>query len=261
LDEVRDVLLYVAVFERQSHLFARGIVADAYCRGDVGEVPQAALGIVDALLFEILELVARSLPVPVPPAGRLFQHLDRRLVLVARCRQVDLRLLQLRLILPLLVAHDHVRLRQEALDLQTVLLVSVACLVHRRCLLHLQLEQLLNPILHDLSPLLHSPGEGLQRLFQLRLHLLCYALVCLPHGFDLGSDDIARQSQGAGFAGPEGLPREVQELSRVLIFYCCSCGVEVLEFVVGDFGRVHAVEHGTDASVIFAPEVVGDWIC
>jgi hypothetical protein len=34
-----------------------------------------------------------------------------------------------------------------------------------------------------------------------------------------------------------------------------------LEFVVGDFGRVHAVEHGTDASVIFAPEVVGDWIC
>jgi hypothetical protein len=159
------------------------------------------------------------------------------------------------------VAHDHVRLREEALDLQTVLLVSIACLVDRRCLLHLQFEQLLNPVLHNLSPLLHSSRKGLQWLLQLRLHLLCYALVCLPHGFDLGSDDIARQSQGAGFAGSEGLPREVQEFSRVLVFYCCSCGVEVLEFVVGDFGRVHAVEHRTDASVIFAPEVVGDWNC
>jgi hypothetical protein len=89
------------------------------------------------------------------------------------------------------VAHDHVRLCQKALDLQAVLLVAVARLVHCRRLLHLELEQLLDPVLHNLPPFLHSSGEGGKRLFQLRLHLLCDALVRLPHGFDLCPDDVA----------------------------------------------------------------------
>jgi hypothetical protein len=34
--------------------------------------------------------------------------------------------------------------------------------------------------------------------------------------------------------------------------------VERLQFVAGDFGIVHALEEGTDAGIIFAPEVVCD---
>lgn len=92
------------------------------------------------------------------------------------------------------MSHDHVCLGEEALDLETVLLVSVAGLVDRGRLLHLQLEQLLNAVLHNLSPLLHSTGKRSKWLFQLRLHLVCYALVGLAHGLDLGPDDIARQA-------------------------------------------------------------------
>jgi hypothetical protein len=83
------------------------------------------------------------------------------------------------------------RLREEALDFQAVLLISIACLVDCRCLLHLELQQLLNAVLHNLSALLHPTSERLQRFFQLGVHLLCNALVGFAHGLDFGSYDIA----------------------------------------------------------------------
>jgi hypothetical protein len=53
------------------------------------------------------------------------------------------------------------RLRKEAFDLQTVLLIPVACLVDRSRLLHFQLQELLDTVLDDLPALLHSSSEGL----------------------------------------------------------------------------------------------------
>jgi len=75
-----------------------GVVADANCGGNVGEGPEAALGVVDALFLEILEFllllmafntgcsthVARGLPVAVPAPGCLFERLDRGFVFRAR---------------------------------------------------------------------------------------------------------------------------------------------------------------------------------
>jgi hypothetical protein len=206
-DEGRDVLFDVAVLERQAHLLARSVVADADSGGNVGVVPEAALGVVDAFLLEVLKFLRQSasalldmwsthiaggLPVAVPAARRLLKDLDGSLVLGARRRQVDLRLLELGLVLALLVAHDHVRLGEEALDLQTVLLVAVARLVDRRRLLHLELQQLLDTIVHNLAALLHAASKGGQRLLELRLHLLRDALVGLAHGLDLGTHHIAR---------------------------------------------------------------------
>jgi len=56
-DKVCDVLLHVTVFERQSDLLARSIVAHTNGRGYVSKSPEAALGVIDALLLEILEFL------------------------------------------------------------------------------------------------------------------------------------------------------------------------------------------------------------
>jgi hypothetical protein len=150
-------------------------------------------------------------------------------------------------------------LRQEALDLQTVLLVPVACFVDSSCLLHLELQEFLDAILHDLPALFHPTSERLQRLFQLCVHLLGDALVSLAHGLDFGADNITGHSERAGFRGSEGFARELQELLGVIFLDGGACGVKGFQFVVGDLRKVHAVQQGPDAGVIFAPKVVGDW--
>src|SRR3569833_4119759 len=68
----------------------------------------------------------------------------------------------------------------------------IAYLVDQLSLLDLDLEQLLDRVLHDLAPLLHTARERCQRLFQLRLHLGCDGLVLLGHAFDLAPDDVER---------------------------------------------------------------------
>lgn len=202
--------------------------------------------------------IAGRFPVSVPPTGCLFEDLDRRLVVALRVRELYLRLLQLGLVLALFLAHDHVSLREEALDLEAVVLVAIAGLVDRGRLLHLHLEQLLDAVLHNLAPLLHSARESLERLFQLRLHLLCDALVCLAHGLYFSADDVKGHAQRARLGGAQGFPREVEQFARVFVFDGGARGVEGLELVRGDFGIVHALEHRRDAGVIFAPEVVGN---
>lgn len=111
------------------------------------------------------------------------------------------------------MSHDHVCLGQEALDLKAILLISVSGLVDGRGLLHLQLQQLLNAVLHDFPTFLHATGKGSQRLFQLRLHLLCNTLMRLAHGLDFGLDDIAGQAQCASFVGAEGFAGEIEEFA------------------------------------------------
>jgi hypothetical protein len=72
--------------------------------------------------------ITGSFPIPVPASRGFLQGLDRRFILIARAGQLDLRFLELRLVLPLFLPHDHVRLRQESLDAQTVLFVPITSL-------------------------------------------------------------------------------------------------------------------------------------
>lgn len=58
------------------------------------------------------------------------------------------------------------------------------------CLLYLRLEDLLNPVLHNLPSLLHTTRESGKRLFQLCLHLRCDVLMLLRHRFDLASNGV-----------------------------------------------------------------------
>lgn len=91
------------------------------------------------------------------------------------------------------------------------------------------------------------------------MHLLGDALVSLAHGLDFGADNITGHSERAGFRGSEGFARELQELLGVIFLDGGAGGVKGFQFVVGDLCKVHAVQQGPDAGVIFAPKVVGDW--
>jgi hypothetical protein len=110
-----------------------GVIAYTDCTCNIGKRPKATLCEIDALFFEILEFlycwvscysnieafayIASSLPVSIPPSGRLLQHFDSGFILAAGSSKLYLRLLKFRLVLPLLLPHYHVRLCQEALYL------------------------------------------------------------------------------------------------------------------------------------------------
>lgn len=91
------------------------------------------------------------------------------------------------------------------------------------------------------------------------MHLLGDALVSLAHGLDFGADNITGHSERAGLRGSQGFARELQELLGVIFLDGGAGGVKGFQFVVGDLCKVHAVQQGPDAGVIFAPKVVGDW--
>ena len=69
--------------------------------------------------------ITSGLPVSVPPSGGFLEDLDCSLVLGAVRGQLNLSLFQLRLVLPLLLAHDHVPLGQISLDAQAILFISI----------------------------------------------------------------------------------------------------------------------------------------
>jgi hypothetical protein len=259
LDESSNVLLDIAVLERQTYLLTGSVITDADGGGDVSKAPETTLCEVQAFFLEVLELVAGGLPFAVPAGGCFFEDLYSLLVFAAGCRHLDLRLLQLGLVFALLLAHNHVALSEVTLDLQTVLFVAVASLVDSVCLLRLCLEQLLNAVLNDLATLLEPARKGRERFFELALHLLCDVLMGLAHSLQFSTENVQGHAQSASLRGAQGLPREVEDLARILFFDGGSLGVEGLEFVAGDFGIVHAFEQWVDAGVFLAPEVVCDW--
>jgi hypothetical protein len=63
--------------------------------------------------------------------------------------------------------------------------------------LDLHLEQLLDSVLHNLPPLLHTAGKGGQWLFQLGLHLGGNILVLLCHGLKLAANGVERDFEAA----------------------------------------------------------------
>ena len=50
-------------------------------------------------------------------------------------------------------------------------------------------------------------------------------------------------------------------LARARVLQEHLTGVKGLEFVVGDFGIVHAVQERCVSGVIFAPEIIRDCLC
>ena len=78
-------------------------------------------------------------------------------------------------------------------------------LVNQLSLLHLDLEQLLNGVLHNLAALLHSTRERAQWFLELALHLGRHVLVLFRHGLDLPADDVERQFQSAHLLGAQRL--------------------------------------------------------
>lgn len=80
----------------------------------------------------------------------------------------------------------------------------------------------------------------------------------LCHALDLSADSIQRGLQTAHLLGAEGLPAEGQQLAGVLILDGGACGIERSQLVACLLGAMHALEHGWDSGIFFAPEVVGD---
>jgi len=74
--------------------------------------------------------------------------------------------------------------------------------------LDLDLEKLLDAVLHYLSPLLHAPGKGSQGLLQLALHLSSDGLVLLCHALDFSSEDVERGLEAPHLLGAERLSAE-----------------------------------------------------
>lgn len=75
---------------------------------------------------EIVTYITSSLPVSIPSSSGVLQDLDGSLVLVAGGGELDLSLFEFRLVLALFLSHDHVSLCEIALDLEAVLLISIA---------------------------------------------------------------------------------------------------------------------------------------
>jgi hypothetical protein len=141
-----------------------------------------------------LELVASRLPLSVPSSSSLLEDLDGSFIFVAVGGHLNLRLLQLRLVLALFLAHDHVTLGKVSLDLQTVLLEAIPRFVYRSRLHVLGLQQFLDPVLNNLLALFDSSVERCKRLLQLALHLTSDSSMGLAHGLDFAADDIERHA-------------------------------------------------------------------
>jgi hypothetical protein len=148
-------------------------------------------------------------------------------------------------------------------------------------LLDLDLEQLLDRVLNNLSSFLDPSRERSQRFFELRLHLRGNVLVLLGHGLELAADCVQGSLQRAALLGPQVFLAQVQQLSGVLVFdrgpdclhhgvsttsgcvrvgSCVLTAIEVLELIAGLLRIYHSLQKGADASIVFAPEIVGNCI-
>ena len=91
-------------------------------------------------------------------------------------------------------------------------------LVDLLCLLHLDLQQLLNSTLHNLPTFLHGTRERRQRLLEFSLHLRRDRLMCLSHALHFSPQHIHRRSQRARFLWPQWFSRQGEEFSCIFIF-------------------------------------------
>jgi hypothetical protein len=78
-------------------------------------------------------------------------------------------------------------------------------LVDLLSLLNLDLQQLLYAILDDFAALLNAPGEGSQRLLQLRLHLGGDVLMRASYRLNLPANDIEGAPQAPGLVRAQRL--------------------------------------------------------
>lgn len=123
-----NVSLDIHILERESNLLARGIVADAHRRSNIGKCPQAVFGKVEPLLLKVLKFIGRSLPFSVPSNCGLLQYFDGILVFRVGRGQADLCLLQLGFVSTFFLAHHHVALCKITFNFQAFLFVLVSSL-------------------------------------------------------------------------------------------------------------------------------------
>lgn len=83
---------------------------------------------VESLVLLIRTHIARCLPLLVPTARGLFEDLHSRFVVAAVGCKLDLRLLQLCLVLTFFLTHYHVSLSKISLDTETILLIAISSL-------------------------------------------------------------------------------------------------------------------------------------
>lgn len=150
-------------------------------------------------------------------------------------------------------------------------------LINSLGLVNFRFQQLLNSILYNFPSFLHTTGESSKRLFKLHLHLRRDGRVGLTNTLCLPADSIQRAAKSPSLIGTQRFATQRQKLPSVLIFNCCAgwinqnnqpwspiswhamyvrTAVERLQLIASCLCNVHALQHGPDASVIFAPEII-----